>query len=89
MDYVLNNIMGDVIYSSENDGVKSFVVGHGDGAATWQSKTVVTGVSETHTSAGWLYGDSSLTPTGRSNSRMIHSVTATTATINYLGAADS
>lgn len=30
MDYVLNNIMGDVIYSSENDGVKSFVVGHGD-----------------------------------------------------------
>lgn len=30
MDYVLNNIMGDVIYSSENEGVKSFIVGHGD-----------------------------------------------------------
>lgn len=30
MDYVLNNIMGDVIYSSDNDGVKSFVVGHDD-----------------------------------------------------------
>lgn len=58
-------------------------------AVTWQSKTVVTGVSETHTSAGWLYGDSSLNITGRSSSRMVHSVTATTATINYLGKADS
>ena len=30
MDYVLYNIMGDVVYSSENEGSKSFVVGHGD-----------------------------------------------------------
>lgn len=65
------------------------VGGVGGNKAIWQSKTVVTSVSETHTSAGWLYGDSSLTPTGRSNSRMVHSVTASTATINYLGAADS
>lgn len=65
------------------------VGGVGGNKATWQSKTVVTSVSEAHTSAGWLYGDSSLTPTGRSNSRMVHSVTASTATINYLGAADS
>lgn len=30
LEYVLKNIMGDVIYSSDNDGIKSFVVGHGD-----------------------------------------------------------
>jgi len=30
LEYELRNIMGDVIYTSENDGVKSFVVGHGD-----------------------------------------------------------
>ncbi|MBR4392242.1 MAG: FKBP-type peptidyl-prolyl cis-trans isomerase [Bacteroidales bacterium] len=30
MEYVLNNVMGDVIYTSEDKGVKSFVVGHGD-----------------------------------------------------------
>ena len=57
--------------------------------ATWQSRTVVTNVTETHTSAGWLYGDSNLNITGRSNSKMVHTVTATTATINYLGANDS
>ena len=57
--------------------------------ATWKSKTVVTDVSTTSTSAGWLYGDVNLNITGRSSSKMIHSVTATTATINYLGANDS
>ena len=30
LDYVLNNIMGDIVYSSENNGVMSFVVGCGD-----------------------------------------------------------
>lgn len=30
MDYVLYNIMGDLIYSSDNDGIKTFVVGCGD-----------------------------------------------------------
>lgn len=30
LEYVLNNIMGDIVYSSENDGVMSFVVGCGD-----------------------------------------------------------
>jgi len=30
LEYELKNIMGDVIYNSENDGAKSFVVGHGD-----------------------------------------------------------
>lgn len=57
--------------------------------ATWKSKTIVTDVSESHTTAGWLYGDTNLNITGRSNSKMVHSVTVTTATINYLGKADS
>lgn len=30
LDYELKNIMGDMIYTSENDGPKSFVVGHGN-----------------------------------------------------------
>lgn len=30
LDYVLNNIMGDIVYSSENNGVMSFVVGCGN-----------------------------------------------------------
>ena len=30
MEYVLVNIMGDLVYSSENDGLKVFVVGCGD-----------------------------------------------------------
>ncbi len=30
MDYELRDIKGDLIYSSKNEGVKSFVVGHGD-----------------------------------------------------------
>lgn len=30
IEYVLNNIMGDIVYSSENDGVMKFVVGCGD-----------------------------------------------------------
>lgn len=30
LEYELKNIMGDVIYNSENEGAKSFVVGHGD-----------------------------------------------------------
>ena len=30
MEYVLYNVMGDVVYSSENDGVMKFVVGCGD-----------------------------------------------------------
>lgn len=37
MEYVLYNVMGDVVYSSENDGLMSFVVGCGD---------VVTGLDE-------------------------------------------
>ena len=57
--------------------------------ATWKSKTVITDVSESHTTAGWLYGDTNLNITGRSNSKMVHSITVTTATINYLGKADS
>ena len=61
----------------------------GEDSVSWKSKTVVTSVTESHTSAGWLYGNSSLEITGRSNSAMVHSVTATTATINYLGKADS
>ena len=58
-------------------------------SATWKSKTVVTGVSASSTSAGWLYGNTNLEITGRSQSAMVHSVTSTTATINYLGKADS
>ena len=57
--------------------------------ATWQQKTVVTNVTETHTTAGWLYGDTNLNITGRSNSKMVHSITVTTATINYVGYPDS
>lgn len=30
MEYVLNNLMGDVVYSSEKDGVKTFEAGCGD-----------------------------------------------------------
>jgi FKBP-type peptidyl-prolyl cis-trans isomerase len=30
LEYALNNIMGDIVYSSEKDGVMSFVVGCGD-----------------------------------------------------------
>ena len=75
-------------YISADDANFDSLTVDGD-EVTWQSKTVVTDVSETHTSAGWLYGDASLNITGRSNSRMVHSVTATTATINYLGKADS
>lgn len=30
MDYELKDIKGDLIYSSKNDGVKTFVVGNGD-----------------------------------------------------------
>lgn len=30
MEYVLNNIMGDVVYSSDKDGVKTFEAGCGD-----------------------------------------------------------
>ncbi len=30
VEYVLNNIQGDIVYSSENDGVMKFVVGCGD-----------------------------------------------------------
>lgn len=30
MEYTLNNIMGDIVYSSDNDGVKVLVVGCGD-----------------------------------------------------------
>lgn len=30
VEYVLNNIMGDIVYSSENDGLMKFVVGCGD-----------------------------------------------------------
>lgn len=30
MEFVLNNIMGDVVYSSEKEGVKTLVVGCGD-----------------------------------------------------------
>ena len=30
LEYTLKNIMGDVIYTSENEGYKTFVVGHGD-----------------------------------------------------------
>lgn len=29
-DYELRNIMGDIVYSSENDGEKCFTVGHGN-----------------------------------------------------------
>ena len=52
---------------------------------SWQSQTVVTSVTESHTSAGWLYGNSSLEITGRSASNMVHSVSSTSTTINYLG----
>ena len=54
-------------------------------AVSWQSQTVVTSVTESHTSAGWLYGNSSLEITGRSASNMVHSVSSTSTTINYLG----
>lgn len=30
MEYVLNDLRGDLIYSSENDGVKTFVIGQGE-----------------------------------------------------------
>ena len=39
MEYVLNDIQGDVVYSSENDGLKSFVVGAG-GAETGLDEAV-------------------------------------------------
>lgn len=75
-------------YISGDDASFDTLSVNGD-AATWKSKTVVTDVTETHTTAGWLYGDTNLNITGRSNSKMIHSITVTTATINYLGKADS
>ena len=62
---------------------------YANSAVDWKSKTVVVSVSASSTSAGWLYGDSSLNPTGRSVSDMVHSITTTTATINYLGKNDS
>lgn len=65
-------------------GNASFSVGSG-GFASWQSQSVVTGVTANSTSAGWLYGNSSLEITGRSSSSMVHSITTTTATIHYLG----
>lgn len=73
--------------SVESDS--GFSISNDQRVATWKTKTVVTGVSTTDSSAGWLYGDANLNITGRSSSKMIHSVTATTATINYLGANDS
>ena len=56
---------------------------------SWKTKTVVTDVTESHTTAGWLYGDTNLNITGRSSSKMVHSITVTTANMNYLGMDDT
>ena len=56
---------------------------------SWRSKTVVTSVTPSSTSANWAYCNSSYEITGYSSSAMVHSVTYDTATINYLGAPDS
>lgn len=57
---------------------------NGDGAS-WQSKTVVTGVTVSSTSVrGWVYQDAGGTQ-HTSASKMVTSVSRTTDTINYLG----
>lgn len=57
--------------------------------ATWQSKTVVTGFSLSRTAEKWAYLDANGNIAGSLNTYMVHNVTKSTATINYLGKADS
>ena len=76
-------------HNSFPDTVNMLDLTYSGSSVDWKSKTVVTSVSASSTSAGWLYGNSSLEITGRSSSAMVHSVTSTTATINYLGKADT
>lgn len=58
-------------------------------AAAWRSKTVVTGVTVSSTPVrGWVYQDPGGTQ-HTSASKMVTSVSNSTATINYLGKADS
>ena len=53
---------------------------------TWKSKTVVTGISVTKSSAfRWAYCDTSGNVIGYVNQAMVSNVTDTTSTINYLG----
>lgn len=55
-------------------------------AAEWKSKTVVTNVSVTKSSAfRWAYCDASGNVIGFVNQAMVSNVTDTTSTINYLG----
>lgn len=57
---------------------------------SWQSKTVVTGVSASQTAENnWMRCNTSGTYVGYTTSKLVTSVTKTTATINYLGKADS
>lgn len=56
--------------------------------ASWQSKTVVTNISVNRTQQKWVYLDSNNNQQ-TSNVYMTHNVTKTTATMNYLGKADT
>ena len=59
-------------------------------SVSWQSKTVVTGVSVSLTAENnWMRCNTSGTYVGYTTSKLVTSVTKTTATINYLGKADS
>jgi hypothetical protein len=56
---------------------------------SWKSKTVVTSVSASSTSANWAYCNSNKEITGYSASSMVHSISTNTTTINYLGQNDT
>ena len=70
-----------------NLGVDTAFTFIGD-AVSWQSKTVVTDITMTRTMRKWMYMDSNNVQQ-TSTVNMVHLVTTTTATINYLGKADS
>lgn len=59
---------------------------------SWKSKTVVTGVTASRTSAYWAIVDANNNITGHATGNstyMVHSISEDTATINYLGMNDS
>ena len=80
-----NNANFHASFSIAADGGNFTVFGKN---ATWQSKTVVTDISVSRTQRKWVYLDASNNQQ-TSNVYMVHNVTKTTATMNYLGGADS
>ena len=84
-------ITGTVITGSvevDSPVVKAGVLRVANDQVSWQSKAVVTDITVSRTQRKWVYLDSNNNQQ-TSNVYMVHNVTKTTATMNYLGKADS